>query len=122
MKHLLSLLLLMLGASAHANSCAEMEAGYKAMLPHADELVVSRGEFHPPLQVLGRLESLACAIVSFHIDGSGEPYDVRVASSYPAQGIGRAAMEALKSYKFVPVDDGRRRFFLMLKYNRFELR
>ncbi len=86
----------MLGASAHANSCAEMEAGYKAMLPHADELVVSRGEFHPPLQVLGRFESLACAIVSFHIDGSGGPYDARVASSYPAQGIGRAAMGAFE--------------------------
>jgi TonB family protein len=72
--------------------------------------------------MLGRFESLACAIVSFHIDGSGEPYDARVTSSYPVQGIGRAAMEALKSYKFVPGDDGRRRFFLMLKYNRFELR
>lgn len=122
MKYLLSLVLLMLGANAYAGSCVEMESRYGSMPSRADGLIAKRGEFGVPAQILGRFEHRACAIVSFHIDGSGSAYEIRVVSYHPSQGIGRAAMEALKSYKFVSGDYGNKLFVLMLKYNKFELK
>jgi len=119
---LLLMLLLGFGADAYAGSCAEMEHRYDSMPSHADGLVARRSDFSVPLHIFDRFESQACAIVSFHIDGSGGAYDVRVASYHPSQGIGRAAMEALKGYEFTPGDYGDKLFVLMLKYNRFELK
>ena len=121
---LLLLLPLLLGfvTDAYAGSCAEMEHRYESMPSHADGLIAKRGKFSVPSQMFGRFESRACAIVSFHIDGSGGAYDIRAASYHPSQGIGRAAMEALKGYEFTPGNYGNKLFVLMLKYNRFELK
>lgn len=71
MKNLILLSLLVLGANAYADSCAEMEGRYKSMPSHADELIARRVEFKLPPYTLDRFESRACAIVSFYIDGSG---------------------------------------------------
>jgi len=121
MKYLLLLPLMVLGANAYAGSCVEMEGRYESMPSHADALIAKRGKFSVPSQMFGRFESRACAIVSFHIDGSGGAYDIRVTSYHPSQGVGREAMEALKGYEFTPGDYRDRLFVLLLKFNRFEL-
>lgn len=122
MKELLLLSLLVVCFSAYADSCVEMERRYEPMPSRADGLIAKRAEFKVPPQMLDRFQSRACAVVSFHIDGSGSAYDVRVVSSYPSRGIGRAAMQALKGYEFAPGNYGKRSFVLMLKYNKFELK
>lgn len=121
MKCLSSVLLLALGVQAHAGSCEQMKGAYQSMQSHADELVVKRSLFKVKPFTLGREEFKACAIVSFQIDGQGGARDMRLASFYPHQGVGRAAEEALAQYRFVPGDYKERRFVLLLEYNKLEL-
>lgn len=122
MKHIIFLSLLVAGTNAYADSCVEMEAMYKSMPSHADELIAKRVDFKLPSHTLERFQSRACAIVSFYVDGSGSANDLRVVAYSPSRGVGRAALETLRGYEFVPGDYKGRLFVLMLRFNRFELK
>ena len=124
MKHLILLSLLVAGVSAntYADSCVEMEGKYKSMPSHADDLIAKRVDFKLPSHTLDRFQSRACAIVSFHVDGSGSAHDMRVVAYSPSQGVGRAALETLRGYEFVPGDYKGRLFVLMLNFKKFELK